>query len=426
MDQKKIGGFIAALRKEKKLTQKVLAQMLGISEKTVSKWECGSGLPEVVYMEPLCDILGITINELLAGEHLHIAQLLYKLDMSRLELMKQLEFEQLKFRIYRLYGFEIESMEISDNGAGSLTYFVQADGKKYVVKYPSDNEMNHPELEPRLCEYLCAHGIPACRFIKNLQENVLSVDENGRRFHLQEFIEGKTYGYSKAPAFLLEQAPLLLARIHQVLRDFDGLPEGIGTMFFQHRKPEKMLDSFNASLQTALSNGDRENAEDIRQIIRVLERFPELELDPEAFTYGNTHGDYTISQLLCEEHQINGIIDWTTACRHPLIWEVVRSYVFMAPECGEGRIDLDRFERYLRTYLQQGILNTYDIENAGRLFFYFLAVCNFYGQYYQSLTRNRDIFLKQAKLCKGIFLWLDSHLEELDLRLSAIARTERR
>ena len=169
MDQKKIGGFIAALRKEKKLTQKVLAQMLGISEKTVSKWECGSGLPEVVYMEPLCDILGITVNELLAGEHLHIAQLLYKLDMSRLELMKQLEFEQLKFRIYRLYGFEIESMEISDNSAGSLTYFVQADGKKYVVKYPSDNEMNHPELEPRLCEYLCAHDIPACRFVKNLQ-----------------------------------------------------------------------------------------------------------------------------------------------------------------------------------------------------------------------------------------------------------------
>ena len=84
MDQKKIGGFIATLRKEKKLTQKALAQMLGISEKTISKWECGGGLPEVMYMEPLCDILGITVNELLAGEHLHFAQLLYKLDMSLL------------------------------------------------------------------------------------------------------------------------------------------------------------------------------------------------------------------------------------------------------------------------------------------------------------------------------------------------------
>lgn len=97
----------------------------------------------------------------------------------------------------------------------------------------------------------------------------------------------------------------------------------------------------------------------------------------------------------------------------------------MAPECAEGRIDLDSFERYLRTYLQKGTLNTYDIENAGRFFFYFLAVCNFYGQYYQSLTRNRAVFLRQAKLCKGIFLWLDAHMEELDLRLKHIAQTER-
>lgn len=88
MDQKKIGKFIAALRKEKKLTQKEVAERLGISEKTISKWECGNGLPEVVYMEPLCDILGITVNELLSGEHLRITELLYKLDMSRLEMMK--------------------------------------------------------------------------------------------------------------------------------------------------------------------------------------------------------------------------------------------------------------------------------------------------------------------------------------------------
>lgn len=75
----------------------------------------GNGLLEVVYMEPLCEELGITINELLSGEHLRISELLYKLDMSRLEIMKQIEYEQLKFRIFRIYGMEIESMEIADN-----------------------------------------------------------------------------------------------------------------------------------------------------------------------------------------------------------------------------------------------------------------------------------------------------------------------
>lgn len=421
MNQKKIGRFIAKIRKEKKLTQKEISEKLGITEKTVSKWECGNGLPEVVYMEPLCNILGITVNELLVGEHLHIEELLYKLDMSRLELMKQLEFEALKFRIFRLYGFEIENMEMSCTGAGSLTYFVKAGKQKYVVKYASDNEMNHPELEPGLCEFLRKRGIPASEFIQNLQGAVISVDENGRRFHVQKFIEGVTYSYYEAPDFLLEKAPALLAEIHEVLKDFEELPEGIGENFFKYRKPENMMKSFNRSLQIAVENGDDENADDIREILAILERFPEYSFDISKFTCGNTHGDYMISQFICDDHAIKGIVDWTTACRHPLVWEVVRSYIFMAPECKEGWLDVDKFEHYLRTYLKRGSLNAYDIENAGRLFFNFLAVCDFYSQYYQSLARNRVIYLQQARLSKNMLKWFERNIDELDQRLKQIA-----
>lgn len=106
MDQIKIGKFIAERRKERGFLQKDIAARLGISEKTVSKWECGNGLPEVVYMEPLCRILGITVNELLAGESISILKLMSLIDMSRLELVKQLEFEQLRMRIYKLYGID--------------------------------------------------------------------------------------------------------------------------------------------------------------------------------------------------------------------------------------------------------------------------------------------------------------------------------
>ena len=423
MDQKKIGKFIATLRKEKKLTQKEIAERLGISEKTISKWECGNGLPEVVYMEPLCDILGITINELLAGEHLRITELLYKLDMSRLEMMKQLEYEQLKFRIFRLYGIEINSMEIADKGAGSLTYFVSAGDKKYVVKYASDNEINHPELEPKLCDFLCKHGIAACEFIVNQQGKVLSEDENGRRFHMQKFIEGKTYAYNEAPDFLLEKAPELLAEIHEVLRDFEELPEGIGESFFKNRRPEQMAQSFHNSLQIAIANGDDDNAKDIRDILKIIGRFPDYHFDVSKFTCGNTHGDYMISQIICGENSINGIIDWTTACRHPFIWEIVRSYIMMAPECKSGDFNIEGLERYLKIYLKKGKLNAYDIENAGNLFFYFLAVCDFFGQYYQSMTRNRSIYLEQAQLSAKMLRWFDKHVEELNVRLKKLAET---
>lgn len=70
MDQIKIGKFIAKLRKEKNMTQEQLGEKLGVSFKTISKWETGRGLPELSSLKPLSDILGITINELLSGEKL--------------------------------------------------------------------------------------------------------------------------------------------------------------------------------------------------------------------------------------------------------------------------------------------------------------------------------------------------------------------
>ena len=67
MDQIKTGRFIAQMRKEKGLTQRELADKLCISDKTVSKWETGRGMPEVSLMLPLCEGLGINVNELLTG-----------------------------------------------------------------------------------------------------------------------------------------------------------------------------------------------------------------------------------------------------------------------------------------------------------------------------------------------------------------------
>lgn len=70
MNQEKVGNFIAQCRKEKKLTQTQLAEKLNISNKTISKWETGRGMPDSGVMLELSEYLGITVNELLSGEHL--------------------------------------------------------------------------------------------------------------------------------------------------------------------------------------------------------------------------------------------------------------------------------------------------------------------------------------------------------------------
>lgn len=68
MEQDKVGKFIAKLRKEKDMTQQQLADKLGITDRAVSNWENGRRLPEYSILKELCDIFGISINELFAGE----------------------------------------------------------------------------------------------------------------------------------------------------------------------------------------------------------------------------------------------------------------------------------------------------------------------------------------------------------------------
>ena len=68
MNQEKIGKFIARCRKDKKMTQSELAEKLGVTDKSIGNWENGRNMPDLSLFKPLCDVLGITINDLLSGE----------------------------------------------------------------------------------------------------------------------------------------------------------------------------------------------------------------------------------------------------------------------------------------------------------------------------------------------------------------------
>ena len=89
MDQIKIGKFIADERKTKKYTQRELADKLGISDKTISKWERGNGFPEVSLLLPLCNELNITVNELLSGERLQEVDYKKKAEENMVNLVKE-------------------------------------------------------------------------------------------------------------------------------------------------------------------------------------------------------------------------------------------------------------------------------------------------------------------------------------------------
>ena len=91
MDQSKIGKFIAECRKQKNLTQMQLSEKLGITDKAVSKWERGITMPDTSIMLELCEILGISVNELLIGEKINMENNDQKNEQLLLDMAKEIE-----------------------------------------------------------------------------------------------------------------------------------------------------------------------------------------------------------------------------------------------------------------------------------------------------------------------------------------------
>ena len=89
MDQLKIGKFIADCRKKANLTQMQLAEKLGITDKAVSKWERGVAMPDTSIMLELCDILSISVNELLSGEKIDMENNNQKNEQLLLDMAKE-------------------------------------------------------------------------------------------------------------------------------------------------------------------------------------------------------------------------------------------------------------------------------------------------------------------------------------------------
>ena len=91
MDQMKIGRFIAECRKKMNLTQMQLSEKLGITDRAVSKWETGKAMPDASIMLELCDVLKITVNDLLNGEVVTMENYNKEMENKLIEMVKEKE-----------------------------------------------------------------------------------------------------------------------------------------------------------------------------------------------------------------------------------------------------------------------------------------------------------------------------------------------
>lgn len=112
MNQEKTGKFIAGARNQLGLTQKELAEKIGVSDKTISKWECGKSMPDISYLDALCNSLGINMNELISGERLTEAAYSVKAEENIMALMKENEKTRRNIKVRMIMGVLLSAVAV--------------------------------------------------------------------------------------------------------------------------------------------------------------------------------------------------------------------------------------------------------------------------------------------------------------------------
>jgi len=191
----------------------------------------------------------------------------------------------------------------------------------------------------------------------------------------------------------------------------------MGTAWFQAFDMDWLKRSYQQTQVIAEEQGEPDLAADAAYRLALLPFLERFQFDFDRATCRNTHGDYHIRQLICRENAIRAVIDLTSACVHPIIWEVIRSCTFADPACKDGEIHVDHLKETISRYLKHGYLNPYDLSKMPGYYFYQLLRSNYIRQYINADPSGkvpaREVAVWSTKLCRWFAENGDSLAEEL-------------
>ena len=144
-------------------------------------------------------------------------------------------------------------------------------------------------------------------------------------------------------------------------------------------------------------------------------------IDTKKLTIKNTHGDFNVLQFIYKNNHINSVIDFVSACRMPVVWELIRSYSYIDKDVKNGIFNLDTFTDYIKEFNKYVKLNDYDLKYMSYIYLIQL-LSSTYG-YKEYINNNENIELLEfahfrANICKYLF----NNAENISNRLLKIIK----
>lgn len=318
--------------------------------------------------------------------------------------------------------YQINASKINKIDRGTANIFkIETNSKKYILKEFSDGRTEKSVIkEINIINFLKNRNIKVATYVKSIKGDFFIKFED-RIIILQEYIDGYTMENNTGDYEKTIESARILGKMTKELQDYIGLEEdGIMQKWFSKESLEKGIEKLtNLKDKIKQNNPYKVKFEkDIEDKINMSKELKEhFQFDViNKLTILNSHGDYSVQQLIYNDNDETTVIDFETAKKLPIIWEVMRSYSYIDKEAKNGELNIDTLINYVKEFSKYVKLNEYDLKYAPQIYLIQIVSSPFgYKQYNEDYEQKK--LLKFAIFRTNLCRFLYKHSEEISERL---------
>ena len=326
---------------------------------------------------------------------------------------------EIKNTIQKVYGLRPENVERLNRGSANL-YKIESNSNYYILKeFQSKYTDIEVKKEINVINHLKRKKVKVPTYVKCLNGNDSFIYKE-KTIIMQEFIDGYTMDPNNGDYAQTIESAMNLGKIIQGLEDLPFmLPANNLSSWYSKERLVNSKKKHFAILKLLTDNHiDRKIRHDITDKINMLDdmitNFDFSEMS--NLTCKNTHGDYSVMQFIYKDGKINAIIDFVSACKMPIVWEIIRSYSYIDEKAKDGEFDINNLIDYVKEFCKYVSLNKCDIKYMP--YVYMLQLLNSTYGYKQFLNdRNNKEMLDFGRLRTNICRYLYNNAELISKKL---------
>lgn len=330
---------------------------------------------------------------------------------------------KIKELVKNKYGIIVKRIEPINRGTANLYKIQSKDGDYILKEFTSKRNKQTIIKEINIIKFLKSQNLKVPEYIETVEGDFCTENE-GRIIIMQKFIKGYEIKNNTGNFGQTMKSAEVYGKLVKTLAKY---PEMSTEKIIENNFSKgRMIDQIG-KIQVLLKKCEEVQSQQIKEQIQKDLKFKILVsqeiLDNFDFsimgkiTMMNSHGDYSVQQLIFDKKEQPTIIDFEKAKKLPIIWEIIRSYCYVDKDAKNGEINMETLKQYFLTVQKYVKLNQYDLKYAAKIYLIQLISSTYgYKEYLEDNSHDEllQFALFRTKTCRYLYKHADEIGEVLE------------